>query len=229
MSDQNLRSERAENITRRAPVPGNAEPLCFVIMPFGGLFDEYYREVIAPAVSAAGLSPLRSDEVRSHQRPIADEIRRLVQRASVCVGDVTGKSPNVFYELGLAHGLDRPVVLLAQSREDVPVELNDRRILWYRPETVAWAKHLGEELRESLVETLADAEPDHDQASPQVAHRGEPHERRPAPSLESGETLLRDLLADGISHGVISELLIEEGLPPSWVRLRIGRLSRPGW
>jgi hypothetical protein len=46
-------------------------PLCFVLMPFGKKtipsgatvdFDTVYQDVIAPAVSAAGMEPLRADD-----------------------------------------------------------------------------------------------------------------------------------------------------------------------
>ena len=49
-------------------------PFCFVVMPFGkkpgiagGLvdFDAVYKELIAPAIEAAGLQPLRADEEMS--------------------------------------------------------------------------------------------------------------------------------------------------------------------
>ena len=47
------------------------KPLCFVLMPFGQKptssgkiidFDAVYHDLIAPAISAADLEPLRADE-----------------------------------------------------------------------------------------------------------------------------------------------------------------------
>jgi hypothetical protein len=208
--------------------PGSIElGMCFVIMPFGGLFDEYYRDVIAPAVVDAGLSPCRSDEVRSHQRGVPEEIRRLVAQSTVCLGDVTGQSPNVFYELGLAHGLDRTVVLIAQSKDDVPVELNDRRFLWYRPETVTWAGDLRVNVTASLRETLADAA--QVRAPARTPSAPKPTAAAVDLSFEEGETMFRDLLVDGISAPTIERLLVDAGLPSSWVRLRLRALQRPGW
>jgi nucleoside 2-deoxyribosyltransferase len=44
---------------------------------------------------------------------IINEIWALVRDAKVLVAELTDKSPNVFYELGLAHALGKPVVMLS--------------------------------------------------------------------------------------------------------------------
>jgi hypothetical protein len=199
------------------------------MMPFGGLFDDYYRELIAPAIAGVGLVPCRSDEIRSHRYKVLDEIRALMASSTICVADITGHNANVFYELGLAHGLNRPVVLLAQPREDVPAELSDRRILWYRPETVNWPTELSEELARSVRKTLED--PPMSPSTPSLESAlGKPgFTRQNDLSLEDGEQLFRELLSDGISSGVVEQLLRDAGLPSSWVQLRVRRLGRRGW
>ena len=42
-----------------------------------------------------------------------------------------GTSSNVFYELGLAHALKKPVILITQSISDVPFDLKSYRLLEY--------------------------------------------------------------------------------------------------
>lgn len=39
------------------------EKTCFVVMPFGGQFDEIYSEIYKPAIQAMGLKPLRADDI----------------------------------------------------------------------------------------------------------------------------------------------------------------------
>ena len=48
---------------------------------------------------------------------------RFTRQSLVVLGDVTGKNPNVFYELGLAHASGKPVVIVTNSLEDVPFDL----------------------------------------------------------------------------------------------------------
>ena len=47
------------------------------------------------------------------------------------VADITGRNPNVLYELGIAHTLGKPVLILTQSADDVPIDLGTRRMLIY--------------------------------------------------------------------------------------------------
>ena len=88
-------------------------PLCFVLMPFGKKmdaagrvtnFDSVYDKVIAPAVRAAGLEPIRADEEK-----IGGTIHKpMFERLMLChyaVADITGANPNVFYELGIRHAM----------------------------------------------------------------------------------------------------------------------------
>lgn len=40
-----------------------ADQSCFVIMPFGDMWDEYYTQLYARAITEAGLSGQRADDV----------------------------------------------------------------------------------------------------------------------------------------------------------------------
>ena len=60
--------------------------------------------------------------------------------------DLSGKNPNVFYELGLAHAIGKPVVMVAATIDDVPFDLRGLRTILYDKENEAW----GEELRERI-------------------------------------------------------------------------------
>ena len=81
-----------------------AQPLCFVLMPFGRKtdaagrvtdFDAVYQQIIAPAVSAAELDPIRADEEK-----IGGAIHKpMFERLMLCnyaVADITGANPNVY-------------------------------------------------------------------------------------------------------------------------------------
>lgn len=115
-------------------------PLCFVLMPFGrktipaGLsvdFDAVYQELIAPAIAAAGMEALRADQ------EVAGGVihKPMFERLILCdfaVADLTGANANVFYELGLRHGI-RPstTVLLFAGAERMPFDVAPLRALPY--------------------------------------------------------------------------------------------------
>jgi hypothetical protein len=96
-------------------MPKNA---CFVIMPFGPPFDRYFKNVFVPAIEDAGLQAIRADSIFLPSA-IMQDIWRFVNEARVLVADLTGRNPNVFYELGLAHALQKPVILVTNNFDDV--------------------------------------------------------------------------------------------------------------
>lgn len=105
--------------------------LCFIIMPFGSdELDVVYDYYVRPELEAKGIRCQRGDDIFG-SNIIMDDITQSIRRAAVVLADLTTRSPNVFYEVGIAHALDRPVALLAQSIDDVPFDLRHRRVLIY--------------------------------------------------------------------------------------------------
>jgi hypothetical protein len=63
-----------------------------------------------------------------------EKIRRSIQKADVVLADCTGKNPNVFYELGLAHAFDKKVILLTRDPVDsIPSDLRHFDFITYSP------------------------------------------------------------------------------------------------
>jgi hypothetical protein len=75
---------------------------CFVLMPFGEWFDRYYKDIYVPAIKEAGFEPLRADSL-FNSGSVIEQIWQQIRKAKVLLADLTGRNPNVFYELGLAH------------------------------------------------------------------------------------------------------------------------------
>jgi hypothetical protein len=130
---------------------------CFVIMPFGTPFDDYYKEILVPAIRRADLLPVRADEINK-PGVIINQIWKGIQDAIVCVADVSGRNANVMYELGLAHATAKPVVQLVQQADDLPFDLRAYRHIVYRTEQPRWAESLAKNLEKMLREAVADPE-----------------------------------------------------------------------
>jgi hypothetical protein len=104
--------------------------LCFVMMPFKGRFDEIYRNLVIPAVVRQGLSAMRADEMAGPGF-IVEQIRAAIQQARLCIADVTGNNANVLYEIGLAHAMNKPLILLAERESEVPFDVAHERVIFY--------------------------------------------------------------------------------------------------
>lgn len=122
-------------------------------MPFGGWFDVYYKDIFCPAIEQSGLEPHRADDLFRPSAIIAD-IWDYTKRAKIMLADLTGKNPNVFYELGLAHALSKPVILLTESLDDVPFDLKALRIIEYDKNLPEWGKELKIKISSAIKEVL---------------------------------------------------------------------------
>jgi hypothetical protein len=114
---------------------------CFVMMPFGQWYDLYYKEIYVPAIKEAGFEPVRADEIFS-SGSVVEQVWEQVDKAKVLLADLTGKNPNVFYELGLAHADRKPVVFTSGVLDDVPFDLRHLRVIIYDVREPNWNQNL---------------------------------------------------------------------------------------
>ena len=130
--------------------PENIEPsLLSAMMPFRSSFDAVYASLKATA-EAVGLRCRRADDIWENPAVIQDVVS-LIDRSNVVVCDCTGRNPNVFYEIGIAHTLGREVILITQSEADIPFDLRHLRYVKYLNNGEGLAS-----LREKLQPRLAD-------------------------------------------------------------------------
>lgn len=135
-------------------IPPKGGKCCFCIIPYGEWSDYYYDSIYYPAIKAAGLIPQRADDL---YRPstIVNDIWDFTKNAKVLLADLSGKNPNVFYELGLAHAAAKPVILITESMDDVPFDLRSLRIIIYDTKEPDWGNTLKESIKQALKETLS--------------------------------------------------------------------------
>lgn len=106
------------------------EKKCLVIMPFDDKLNIIYELAIEPAVMAEGYECIRVDKLPGGGN-ILKEIIEQVHKAKVVIADLTGNNPNVFYELGISHGLMNNVIMLVQDIKLLPFDLRNYKIVQY--------------------------------------------------------------------------------------------------
>lgn len=131
---------------------------CFVVMPFAGAIGGYYQQVYEPAIKKAGLLPVRADADIFGTGKIIDQIWSGINAARVLVAELTTRNPNVFYELGLAHALNKPVVLVSSNEKDVPFDLQHIRVIYYDVTDPFWGQKLIEKVAENILSALKNPE-----------------------------------------------------------------------
>ena len=125
---------------------------CFVVMPFNPLFLSEYENIIQPALTELNIECIRGDEIYSKQR-IMDDIWSSIRSCRFVLAELTGKNPNVLYEIELAHAIGKPVIVITRNGDDVPFDLKDLRYLFYDVNDPFWGENLKKGIQ-SLVQKV---------------------------------------------------------------------------
>ncbi|MBN2090838.1 DUF1566 domain-containing protein [candidate division KSB1 bacterium] len=120
---------------------------CFVIMPFGeeGTKDhewnwKIYFQIIKPVVEVCGYEAKRADELE-YLGNITHDIIKWLYESQLVIADLTGKNPNVFYELGVRHALMRAgTIPIMRKGEKPPFDIANYRTIFYSIELDGPAK-----------------------------------------------------------------------------------------
>ncbi len=105
-------------------------PFAFVLMPFTRDFDDIYKLGIQAACTEAGVLAERVDE-QNYSETILERIYRQIQVSDFVIADMTGRNPNVFYEVGYTHAKNKLCTLLTNTAEDIPFDLKHHRHIVY--------------------------------------------------------------------------------------------------
>ena len=112
-------------------------PVCFVIQPFDdGKFDERFKDIYKPALDEADLEVYRVDEDSSVEVPML-AIEDGIRKATICLADITTDNSNVWYELGYAFAVNRPVIMICSSERQgaFPFDIQHRAVINYSPDS----------------------------------------------------------------------------------------------
>ncbi len=100
-------------------------------MQFSEPYNSAYTEVIRPTCASFGYDVIRADEV-DQSTVIIEDIIRSIREAGLIVADITPDNPNVFYEVGYAHAIGTPTILLCdKTRERLPFDVSGFRTIFY--------------------------------------------------------------------------------------------------
>lgn len=126
------------------------EKKCFVVMPIGArgserrqMADAVYHHIIQESIEPLGYECQRADEI-PESGVITEQIKGGLREADLVVADLTERNPNVFYEVGIRHALNQPLITISQGDlGSLPFDWANMRSIGYNPtelDSVAKAK-----------------------------------------------------------------------------------------
>jgi hypothetical protein len=95
-----------------------------------GHFRRVYEHIIKPACIKAGFQPVRADEVERTNHIVLDVLRRIL-KADAVLCDLSAKSANVMYELGIRQAFNKPVVLIKDTQTERVFDIQGLRDIEY--------------------------------------------------------------------------------------------------
>lgn len=110
-------------------------PTCFVMMPLRAQHSQaLYEKCLEPLLASLGYSPVRADRVHGSQS-VLEDIVELVRASALIIADATAANANVMYELGYAHALGKPVIIICKAPgrgslgEKLPFDIRTMRVV----------------------------------------------------------------------------------------------------
>jgi len=101
----------------------------FIAMPFREKYDEILK-VIQKAVTSLDLEISKLDEM-AFTGSIVERMRTEISESDLMIAIVTEENGNVYYEIGIAHCQNIPVVLLTNDSNSLKFDLKDHRAIIY--------------------------------------------------------------------------------------------------
>lgn len=137
--------------------PGDhlAQTDVFVLMPFSTDLRSVYEKCLVPSVEALRLTVARADDFYTSSALMTD-IWSAIHASSLVIADCTGRNPNVFYELGIAHTVGVPTMMISQAEGDIPSDLRHLRYYVYHQSPPGFVQ-LGETVRRVLRSTVLES------------------------------------------------------------------------
>ena len=103
--------------------------LVFFLTPFHNDFNKDY-EWVRNLCEILRLKCIRGDE-EFIKGNILKYIIEKIMSSRIVIANLNGRNPNVYYELGIAHAIGKPVILIAKSFDEIPFDLQSKRIIVY--------------------------------------------------------------------------------------------------
>lgn len=111
----------------------------FLLIPLTPAFKRIYDTQVIPALRTIGYHASSADQ-DLRIGAIIEQIWESIGKSRLIIADVTGRNPNVFYELGLAHAINKDCIIVTQNENDVPFDIQHLRYLKYSDNEVGWKK-----------------------------------------------------------------------------------------
>jgi hypothetical protein len=101
----------------------------FLVMPFGQSWSTRTDQAVRDIFEQEKWLVSRADDMFGHD--VMEDIWKGIVQSELVLADTTGRNPNVFYEIGIAHSIGKEILLITQSVSDIPFDIQRYRHIEY--------------------------------------------------------------------------------------------------
>lgn len=102
----------------------------FIIMQFTTPYNELFADVIKPICEKHYIEAVRADETYGPGHILPD-IMQQIFLAKFIIAEITPPNQNVFFEVGYAHAMRKPIIFIAEKTKELPFDVSGFRVLFY--------------------------------------------------------------------------------------------------
>lgn len=129
---------------------------CFIVSPIGSegsdtreRSDKLLEYVIRKSVPDYGFNVVRADEI-AEPGMITSQVIEHVTESELVIADLTGRNPNVFYELAIRHATQKPIIQIIDDTSDMPFDIADTRTITIDLEDIESIEQAKSEIGEQI-------------------------------------------------------------------------------
>lgn len=102
----------------------------FIIMQFTTPYNELFSDVIKPMCKKYNIEAVRADQTYGPGHILSD-IMQQIYLAKFIVAEITPLNQNIFFEVGYAHAMRKPIIFIAEKTKELPFDVSGFRVLFY--------------------------------------------------------------------------------------------------
>lgn len=185
---------------------------CFVVCPIGAddsieraQSDSLLKYILEPVLNSFEFEIIRADKINSPSI-ITDDILKHLNESELVICDMSSHNPNVFYELGYRHAINKTCITMVHKDESIPFDLSQHHTIKYSKdiEDVEKAKkHLSE-----MISTYENDGYNDSHVSTNNNHTSNGELLRHLIDIKSEVSDLKDLLNNRPSNDIPNEAIV---------------------
>ena len=123
-----MESARTSSIAALIQEITEGRPYVFVLMPFGSQWH-LFKDLKDCVWDTLRLACIRADDIPGAGFDLLEKVHIAIERSEFIFAELSDCNPNVFYELGYAAGIKKPILLLARAGTEIPSDMRGRELI----------------------------------------------------------------------------------------------------